>query len=110
MNKSVFEFQNFEPDGEVALNAESMLLQLINLSPQALAVSAVIARTDHSYRCAINIDTKSTRFADECVCGEPNLAIDQIDQMIRRQILAWQAEHREDSASSSVSPFDKQEF
>jgi hypothetical protein len=120
MNK--FNYRGFGPEKEIVLNAECMLKQLVNLSSElvstVLDTSALLAFTNQTYTCAIELRTAHISFVESVAANEPIEAINLIDQKLRLQMIHWRkskaSENLEGGVSDyetpDVSSFEKQEL
>lgn len=85
-----FEFKRFKPPHELTLYANALLIQLFDFIPDGEISSATIVRSGEKYQCKIFVRGQSSNFREETLSRNPRVAIEMVNEKIKKQMLDWQ--------------------
>ena len=89
-----FKFRKFNPDQVLALYANTMLAQVMELAPDNASGYASMVRMGETYTAWIDITSSEGHFSAESKAEDARLAIDILDDRIRQKIKKWKSSRR----------------
>jgi ribosome-associated translation inhibitor RaiA len=96
-----FKFRKFNPTQDVAIYANTMLSQVMDMAPADSTCIATMARVGNNYLSSLEIASSSGQFRAESKAQDPMVCIDILDERIKQRIKDWKNNRNDNSSNGS---------
>jgi hypothetical protein len=90
--ESYIEFKKFKPKRSLSVHVQAVILQLVDFVPAGATISAYISKLKKKYQCLIQVITPSSRFVENVLAEDPDLAIDMVSERMKVEMQNWRLE------------------
>src|SRR5438309_461721 len=88
-----FEFKRFKPSIDLALYANTMLMQVLDYLRSGTIEEARMVREKGKYRCVLSVKLPDQALEEDAVSADPKTAVALLGERVKEKMMEWNVEH-----------------